>query len=46
METLLETLIGLAILVGLGAIAREAEQSAESEPVLVPIPVKERRRLR
>jgi hypothetical protein len=46
METLLESLVGLAILVGLGAIAREAEQSAESAPELIPIPVKERRQSR
>lgn len=43
METLLEALAGLVIVVGLGLAAREAEQ-AEEAPALVPIPVKSGRR--
>lgn len=44
METLLEALAGLVIVVGLGLAARDAERAEEAAPALVPIPVKSGRR--
>lgn len=46
MENLIEVLAGLVAVAALGAIVREAQQATEEVPVLIPIPVKDRREQR